>query len=214
MRHLIQWIDFRYIWGFSTGPFITRFFAGSFTLVMSWQIIAAAPARTVMQASESYPMMADALFRGVRPNQYVESFADARHCLAQAIYFEARSEPVTGWSAVADVVINRAQDPRYPGMICGVVFQGESRRHKCQFSFACDGLPERVKNRSLWQRALHIADTKLQNMKTTTLSDKTATAQATHYHADYVTPYWSRDMVRLTKIGRHIFYADQVSDRF
>jgi spore germination cell wall hydrolase CwlJ-like protein len=107
------------------------------------------------------------------------------------------------------VVINRAVSRRYPASICGVVFQGERRRHKCQFSFACDGLSDRAKNRRLWQRAMHVAGRKLVYFRAGPV-----TRQATHYHADYVDPYWNRDMVKLAKIGRHIFYSDEKSIGF
>ncbi len=132
-----------------------------------------------------------------------ETYEEARQCLAQAIYFEARSEPAEGWVAVADVVLNRARDPRFPASICGVVFQGEYRRHKCQFSFACDGVSDTAYNQRMWEKALRLASYKL-----ATLSDKPSLTEATHYHADYVDPYWSSEMTRLAKIGRHIFYTD------
>lgn len=148
----------------------------------------------------------EALKRTAVPLAEGEDFATARHCLAQAIYFEARGEPVSGWSAVADVVINRVKDSRYPDTICGVVFQGEYRRHRCQFSFACDGRSDRAKNRRFWHRALRVAENKLRYYRD---SPTRATANATHYHADYVSPHWSRKMVRLAKIGNHIFYTDK-----
>jgi hypothetical protein len=132
-----------------------------------------------------------------------ETYEEARQCLAQAIYFEARSEPAEGWVAVADVVLNRARDPRFPASICGVVFQGEYRRHKCQFSFACDGVSDTAYNQRLWEKALRLSSYKL-----ATLSEEPSLTEATHYHADYVAPYWSSEMVRLAKIGRHIFYTD------
>jgi spore germination cell wall hydrolase CwlJ-like protein len=132
-----------------------------------------------------------------------ETYDQARQCLAQAIYFEARSEPAEGWVAVADVVLNRARDPRFPASICGVVFQGEYRRHKCQFSFACDGVSDTAYNQRLWEKALRLASYKL-----ATLSEEPSLTEATHYHADYVDPYWSSNMTRLAKIGRHIFYTD------
>ena len=144
------------------------------------------------------------LFAGRRnPAQPVDIDAE-RQCLAQAIYFEARSEPFEGWVAVADVVLNRARDPRFPATICGVVFQGEYRRHRCQFSFACDGRSDRPYNQVKWERALRLAAYKLAN-----LSPQPMLTEATHYHADYVAPYWSQKMVRLDKIGRHIFYKDK-----
>ena len=110
-------------------------------------------------------MRSESLFRGTKPVNQAETLAEAQRCLAQAIYFEARSEPVAGWEAVADVVINRALSPSYPGSICGVVFQGQYRRHKCQFSFACDGLSDRPKHRVLWRKALRMAGNKLVNVR-------------------------------------------------
>ena len=151
----------------------------------------------------------ESLLRGTRVNAKQETLFESQRCLAQAIYFEARSEPLSGWAAVADVVINRALDARYPATICGVVFQGEYRRHKCQFSFACDGLSDEAQNQRLWQRAMRLAGNKLIDFRA-----HPSTARATHYHADYVDPYWNQSMVRLTKIGRHIFYADRVSADF
>ncbi len=157
----------------------------------------------VLQLKEDTSAMR-ALFTGSLVDHYTrETSEDARKCLAQAIYFEARSEPPEGWVAVADVVINRARDPRYPASICGVVFQGEYRKNRCQFSFACDGRSDRAYNRELWEKAVRLADYKLSNISPfPTLTD------ATHYHADYVTPYWSEKLERVSKIGRHIFYVD------
>ena len=146
----------------------------------------------------------ESLLRGTRVSAKQETLFESQRCLAQAIYFEARSEPLSGWAAVADVVINRALDARYPATICGVVFQGEYRLHKCQFSFACDGRSDEAQNQRLWQRTMRLAGNKLVDFRA-----HPSTAQATHYHADYVDPYWNQSMVRLTKIGRHIFYTDR-----
>ena len=85
----------------------------------------------------------ESLYNTAPENPDQETLEEAQHCLAQAIYFEARGEPVEGWEAVGQVVINRVRDKRYPGQICDVVFQGEYRRHRCQFSFACDGVSDR-----------------------------------------------------------------------
>ncbi|MEO0413048.1 MAG: cell wall hydrolase [Pseudomonadota bacterium] len=123
-------------------------------------------------------------------------------CLAQAVYFEARSEPVEGQLAVAQVVLNRVLDERYPTTICGVVFQGEHRRNKCQFSFACDGLSDTPYNRLAWTEAKAISHVALQGY----WDDLTATA--THYHADYVMPYWGEILEARVQHGRHIFYRD------
>ncbi len=147
------------------------------------------------------------LFAGRRASADPINLDEERRCLAQAIYFEARSEPFEGWIAVADVVLNRARDPRFPASICGVVFQGEYRRHRCQFSFACDGRSDVPYNRVQWERAQRLAAYKIAN-----LSPQPMLTMANHYHADYVSPKWSEKMVRLDKIGRHIFYSDKVQN--
>ncbi len=132
-----------------------------------------------------------------------ESFQKARHCLAQAMYFEARSEPKAGWQAVGDVVINRVRDRRYPDSICEVVFQGEFRRHRCQFSFACDGRSDLAYNEKFWNASYDLAGELLIKG-----SNSEIAGLATHYHADYVAPKWAAQMQALTKIGRHIFYIE------
>ena len=125
------------------------------------------------------------------------------NCLARAVYFEARSESELGQVAVAKVILNRVKDPEYPQTICGVVYQGSGRRNSCQFSFACDGLPDDVRSAAAWANAKRIAkmtiagDAKVAELTT-----------ATNYHADYVKPKWAKSMKRLVKIGRHIFYED------
>jgi spore germination cell wall hydrolase CwlJ-like protein len=126
------------------------------------------------------------------------------NCLARAVYFEARSESELGQMAVAKVILNRTRADGFPKSICGVVYQGSNRRNSCQFSFACDGLADDVKQPGAWVNAKRIAkkaiagDTKM----------GAAMGSATNYHADYVKPKWSKTMRRLVKIGRHIFYAD------
>ncbi len=125
------------------------------------------------------------------------------NCLARAVYFEARSESELGQIAVAKVILNRVKDPEFPNTICGVVYQGSGRRNSCQFSFACDGLPDDVKSASAWANAKSVA-------KRTIAGDAKVAAltTATNYHADYVKPKWAKSMKRLVKIGRHIFYED------
>jgi spore germination cell wall hydrolase CwlJ-like protein len=125
------------------------------------------------------------------------------NCLARAVYFEARSETELGQLAVAKVILNRTRDPNYPKTICGVVYQGSDRRNSCQFSFACDGLPDDVKSAAAWSRSKKIAQRALEGDRSVKVM-----GAATHYHADYVSPKWSRSMKRLIKIGRHIFYSD------
>jgi spore germination cell wall hydrolase CwlJ-like protein len=124
-----------------------------------------------------------------------------QRCLAAAIYFEARSEPLKGQAAVAQVVLNRVRNPAYPKTICGVVYQNENWRNRCQFSFACDGVRQRVRDPEHWQIAEEIA------MAVTAgkiwLTD---IGSSTHYHATYVHPFWAHTMERMKKIGHHVFY--------
>lgn len=125
------------------------------------------------------------------------------NCLARAVYFEARSESELGQVAVAKVILNRVKDPEYPKTICGVVYQGSGRRNSCQFSFACDGLPDDVKSATAWANAKRVA-----RMTIAGDAKVAALTTATNYHADYVKPKWAKSMKRLVKIGRHIFYED------
>ena len=123
-------------------------------------------------------------------------------CLATAIYFEARGEPAKGQLAVAQVVINRLKNPAYPNTICGVVYQNKNMRNACQFSFACDGIKDRITDRNSWAEA--------ETLARRVLSEENwwnnQVGSSTHYHANYVKPRWARTMKKMQKIGHHIFY--------
>ncbi|RDE10676.1 cell wall hydrolase [Pelagibacterium lacus] len=122
-------------------------------------------------------------------------------CLATGIYFEARGESYRGQVAVAQVIMNRVEDHRYPDTICGVVYQNQHRRNACQFSFACDGIPDRINEPAAWALAQEITQTVLnEDIYLTEVAD------ATHYHATYVRPHWARNMDKLTQVGLHVFY--------
>ncbi len=123
-------------------------------------------------------------------------------CLAEAIYFEARSESEEGQAAVAQVVLNRVKSGLYPASVCGVVYQNRNHYLGCQFSFACEGKSLRVAEPAPWRVAERIAEQVLQGK--TYLSDVGA---ATHYHAEYARPSWARALKKTDKIGAHIFYA-------
>ncbi len=133
--------------------------------------------------------------------------AESERCLAQAVYFEARGEPYEGQLAVAQVVLNRVQDERYPGNICAVVCENETWRHRCQFSFACDGRSDQPKNLAAWIDALKTA----RLASTGHLRD--LTYASTHYHAEYVNPKWAVRFQRTVKIGRHAFYRNETDIR-
>lgn len=132
----------------------------------------------------------------------LNSFSEQQQrCLAQGIYFEARGEPVKGQAAVSQVILNRVRNPHYPNTICGVVYQNKHWRNRCQFSFACDRIRDRVRDRRLYEIATHVA--------AETTSGRIWLAEvgsSTHYHATYVNPRWNRRMKRVGRIGLHIFY--------
>lgn len=123
-------------------------------------------------------------------------------CLAQAIYFEARSEPFEGQVAVAYVILNRVKDRRFPGSVCQVVFQNEHRRHSCQFSFACDGLSDNPYEMEAWNTARRVASGVLAN------HTGDFTNHSTHYHANYVKPFWANHLQPTLQVGQHIFYRE------
>ena len=126
-------------------------------------------------------------------------------CLARAIYFEARSEPLDGQFAVARVVLNRAESGHYPETICRVVYQNAHRRDRCQFSFACDGQPDEPAESIAWALALGMAEALVRTEEP--LMSKQL-LQSTHYHADYVRPYWAPQLAMTGTVGRHIFYLE------
>lgn len=124
----------------------------------------------------------------------------ALRCLTQAVYYEAALEPSLGQEGVAQVVLNRVRDPNYPNSVCGVVFQGAERTTGCQFSFTCDGSLGQSPVAWAWNRARRVAEAALAGR----VSQNVGTA--THYHADYVHPWWSPTLAKITQIGAHIFY--------
>jgi exopolysaccharide biosynthesis WecB/TagA/CpsF family protein len=126
--------------------------------------------------------------------------AAATECLAQAVYYEAGSESADGGRAVAQVVLNRVRHPAYPSSVCGVVYEGAERGAGCQFTFACDGALSHRPKGVAWRRAIHIAEKALSG------SVFAPVGHSTHYHADYVLPYWADSLDKSVSIGRHIFY--------
>lgn len=124
-----------------------------------------------------------------------ESMSDELRCLAGAIYFEARGEPLAGQLAVARVIINRTESGRFPSSYCGVVTQ------RSQFSFVRNGrIPEPRTSSAAWRRAVAIAQIAHQNRWDSEAGD------SLYFHAKYVRPSWSRSKVATATIDSHIFY--------
>lgn len=137
---------------------------------------------------------------------FVASYGDAASalraetCLTEAIYYEGALEPESGQRAIAQVVLNRVRHPAYPDSVCGVVFEGQHRSTGCQFTFTCDGSRARPPVPNLWARANRVAKAALGG------AVEPDVGLSTHYHADYVTPYWSASLDPAGQIGRHMFY--------
>ncbi|MEO1967206.1 MAG: cell wall hydrolase [Sphingomonadaceae bacterium] len=124
----------------------------------------------------------------------------AVQCLAHAVYYEAASEGDAGERAVAQVVLNRVHSLAFPDTVCGVVYQGAERVTGCQFTFTCDGSLARVPSQAGFERARKIAVQALSGRV------DPAVGNATHYHANFVIPYWASSLDKVKTIGAHIFY--------
>jgi spore germination cell wall hydrolase CwlJ-like protein len=124
----------------------------------------------------------------------------ALECLTAAVYYESAIEPTEGQRAVAQVVLNRVRHPAYPKSVCGVVFQGHERSTGCQFTFTCDGALARTPHAGLWKKAREIAQAALGGYVYKPVG------WATHYHTNWVVPYWSSSLTKVAVVGTHIFY--------
>src|SRR6476646_5025022 len=124
----------------------------------------------------------------------------ALNCLASAVYYEAGNQDEDGARAVAQVVLNRVRHPAFPASVCGVVYQGSTRPTGCQFTFTCDGSLIHTPAADAWRRATRIAEQALAG------SVYVPVGWATHYHADYVVPYWAATMAKNAVVGAHLFY--------
>jgi N-acetylmuramoyl-L-alanine amidase len=130
------------------------------------------------------------------------------HCLASNIYWESRNQSLGGKMAVAQVVMNRVDNERFPDTICGVVKQtkyypsGGIDLHDCQFSWYCDGLADDPlqNEKHIYEDVFYLAVNMIEQ------DSMDITEGATHYHSDKVHPYWADSLQRMTKIDDHIFY--------
>jgi spore germination cell wall hydrolase CwlJ-like protein len=143
------------------------------------------------------------------PLRYTTYSERELRCLAEGMYFEARGESLRGQLAVGRVILNRVESESYPSTICDVVYQNDHMRNRCQFSFACDGHPDTISERDVWDRIRGYAAWLMANdPKGTEYQVLASLEAATHYHADYVSPRWAKFLKLTARIGRHIFYAD------
>jgi len=135
------------------------------------------------------------------------------YCMALNIYHESRSENLAGKFAVADVVMNRVYDRRYPESICGVIYQAEMKpswkdplnmipvRNRCQFSWFCDGKSDEPNEEDAWNESLLVAHQSINEGRMAGITEG-----ATHYHTTWVEPYWASSLNQIGTIGSHIFY--------
>lgn len=135
-------------------------------------------------------------------------------CLAKNMYYESRNQGIAGQLAVSAVVLNRVNDNRFPDTICGVVEQGPTRaswkdpkvrypiKHRCQFSWYCDGKSDNPRNKELYKKFLNLSEAILYNE----IPFLDITDGATFYHADYVKPSWAKTKTKTIEIEDHIFY--------
>ncbi|MEW6537159.1 MAG: cell wall hydrolase [Pseudomonadota bacterium] len=163
------------------------------------------PGKSGLEAQRLNAAMAPAsgALRPALPFVFKGSAQDRRRalrCLTQAVYYEAALEPENGQAGVAQVVLNRVRDPNYANTVCGVVFEGAERVTGCQFSFTCDGSLGQTPVGWAWERARKVAEHALNGA----VAQEVGTA--THYHADYVHPWWAPTVAKVTQIGAHIFY--------
>ncbi|MDX1780701.1 MAG: cell wall hydrolase [Thalassovita sp.] len=140
---------------------------------------------------------------------YTRSFLDSLpaakggeewQCMAEALYFEARGESVKGQFAVAEVIMNRVDSPRFPNTVCGVVHQGTGRKYQCQFTYTCDGYKEVIAEHDAYARVGKVAKLMVNG------APRELTDGATYYHTKAVRPRWSRKFDRTATIGVHHFY--------
>jgi spore germination cell wall hydrolase CwlJ-like protein len=166
------------------------------------------PSSTAAAAGQTVAPKGEVTGPGKRPKTPAERLglnakqrAKAEKCLSEAVYFESRGEPKRGQIAVAQVVMNRVFSGFYPTNVCGVVYQNANRKLACQFTFACDNVPDVVNEPELWTQAREIARDMLDGKLWLP-----EIGHSTHYHAYWVHPSWVNEMRRMYKIGVHSFY--------
>jgi len=145
------------------------------------------------------------VFTSIQKEAHSEEMGSEMGCLVEAIYFEARSESFIGQLAVAQVILNRVRHKKFPDTICNVVRDGVYRngkpvKHKCSFSYWCDGKSERIRNPEAYEKAITVAHLALEGVTVSMLH------KALYYHTDYVKPKWAKRKKFVSRIGSHLFY--------
>ncbi len=180
--------------GSDASPEAAERFSARALKALSWD------AARLVNASIPLSRQINPVARAFRLPAGAEDRARAVQCLTEAVYYEAAYEPADGQAAVAQVVLNRLRHPVYPKTVCGVVYQGHERPTGCQFTFTCDGALARAPVEPLWGRARQVAERALNGYVAQSVGN------ATHYHADYVVPYWLPSLAKVAKVGTHVFY--------
>ena len=169
-------------------------------------------------------LVACSAFKRVTYEPHPFNYKDEVKCLAQNIYFEARDQTTKGQIAVALVTINRVESRQFPNSICKVIHQasrysnGKLKKHKCHFSWYCDGLSDRPKDKLAWKISMLIARAMLKKPGVTIKRHgeqweiEDFLHGSTHYHRVDVNPYWNRKMIKVTTIGDHIFWKDYLNE--
>ncbi len=160
------------------------------------------PSRNVVRVSASSSGASSAVFtRAWLASQPRATGSSEFKCLAEALYFEARGETVKGQFAVAEVIRNRVNSSRFPSSYCGVINQGTGKKHRCQFSYTCDGKPEVVSEPAAYARVAKVARATIDG------KSPDITNGATFYHTTAVRPSWSRKFTNTARFGVHLFYS-------
>lgn len=182
-------------------PIPTRSFPATAVPPLLEQRNLAIPPETAREMNAARPFD-DSNVKPARPFQTLADIVSqerAVSCLAAAAWYEAGDDAV-GERSVIQTVLNRVRHPAFPSTICGVVFQGQERQTGCQFTFTCDGALQRIPSDAAWQRAISISRAMLSGEVFASIG------YSTHYHTDWVVPYWGPSLAKVAKVRTHIFY--------
>lgn len=128
-------------------------------------------------------------------------------CMAEAVYFESKSEPYDGKVAVATVVKMRTEDPSFGDTPCKVIAQ-KDHKGRCEFSWACNGQRKSKKNPQQWEESVVIAQKALLFEEYHPIIER---KNGLYFHATYVKPVWFKTLRFVARIGHHIFYSEKPS---